>query len=52
MKKNLMTKAKITSTPMTKLWKNETVSMEVLGRICRVFNCNIGDLVDVSFEDQ
>ncbi len=51
MKKDLMAKAKITSSTMAKLGKSEPVSMEVLGRICQVFKCNIGDIVDVVFED-
>lgn len=39
---------KISSTPSTiaKLSKNENVSMEILGRICKELNCNIGDIVD------
>ena len=32
---------------MTKLGKNETVSMEVLLRICKVLDCNVGDIMDV-----
>lgn len=36
---------------LTKLNKNEYVSMEVLTKICQTFNCNIGDIVDVVRED-
>lgn len=32
---------------LTKLNKNECVSMEVLIRICKVLECNIGDIVDI-----
>ncbi|WP_417140257.1 helix-turn-helix domain-containing protein [Ruminococcus sp.] len=31
---------------MAKMGRGEAVSMDVLGRICEVLNCNIGDLVD------
>ncbi len=37
---------KITPNTLAKLSKNETVSMDVLGRICKVLNCNVGDIVD------
>ena len=46
MKKDLMAKTKITSSTMAKMGRGEAVSMDVLGRICEVLNCNIGDLVD------
>ena len=36
---------------LTKLNKNEYVSMEGLTKICQTFNCNIGDIVDVVRED-
>ena len=45
-KKNLMAKTSITSTTMTKMGKGLPVSMEVLGRICKALNVNIGDIVD------
>jgi len=37
---------KIGPTTLAKLSKNETVSMEVLQRICQALDCNIGDIVD------
>lgn len=37
----------ISPATLTKLNKNECVSMEVLVRICKVLGCNIGDIVDV-----
>lgn len=46
MKKDLMAKTKITSSTIAKMGKGETVSMEVLSRICEVMDCNIGDIVD------
>ena len=31
---------------LSKLSKNQRVSMEVLEKICKEFNCNFGDIVD------
>lgn len=39
-------KAGITNSTLSRLSKNETVSMEVLGRICDTFECNIEDIVE------
>ena len=36
---------------LAKLGKNETVSMEVLLKICKVLNCNVGDIMDVINEE-
>lgn len=36
----------ITPSTLSKLSKNQKVSMDVLGRICKELNCNIGDIVD------
>jgi DNA-binding Xre family transcriptional regulator len=47
MKKDLMEQAGITSSTMAKLGKNLPVSMEVLWRICKALDCNVGDIVDV-----
>ena len=34
------------TTTLSKLSSNKRVSMEVLEKICRELNCNIGDIVD------
>lgn len=36
----------ISPNTLTKLSNNDYVSMEVLVKICRVLECNIGDIVD------
>lgn len=46
-KKDLQAAAGISWTSVTKLSKNETVSMDVLMKICKVLECNIGDIVDL-----
>lgn len=39
--------AHLSPATLTKLNKNEHVSMEILARICKALECNIGDIVDV-----
>lgn len=38
--------AKISSATFTKLKNNETVSLEVLMKLCMVLECDIGDIVE------
>jgi DNA-binding Xre family transcriptional regulator len=42
----LMEATGIGTSTLSKLGKDQYVSMEVLVKICRVLNCNIGDIVD------
>lgn len=46
-RKDLARAAEISSNTVTKLGKNEIVSLEVLLRICKVFHCDIGDIMEV-----
>ena len=46
-KTEMRLKADISTTTLAKLGKNETVSMEVLLKICNVLDCNIGEIMDV-----
>ena len=50
-KTEMRLKADISTTTLAKLGKNETVSMEVLLRICKVLDCNVGDIIDVINEE-
>ncbi len=47
-KTDLRLKADISTTTLAKLGKNETVSMDVMLRICKVLQCNIGDIMDAT----
>ena len=53
MKNNKMKKselddsAEISDYAMTKLNKEEPVSLEIIMRLCKVFHCDIGDLVEI-----
>lgn len=46
-KTEMRLKANISTTTLAKLGKNETVSMDVLIRICNALDCNVGDIMDV-----
>ena len=50
-KTEMRLKADISTTTLAKLGKNETVSMEVLLKICKVLNCNVGDIMYVINEE-
>ncbi len=49
-KKDLLRDLSISSATIAKMGKGESVSLEVLERICKHLNCDIGDVV--SFEIQ
>ncbi len=46
-KKDLLSLAGISWSSMTKLSKGETVSMEVLMKICKALECDIGDIMEL-----
>lgn len=46
-KKDLQAQAGVSWASITKLSKGETVSMEVLMKICHALDCNIGDIMDL-----
>ena len=45
-KKDLVLVANISWTSVTKMSKGENVSMDILMKVCKVFDCNIGDIVE------
>lgn len=51
-KKDLQSAAGISWASVTKLSKGETVSMEVLMKICKTLECNIGDIMDLIPEEK
>lgn len=46
-KKDLQAAAGISWASVTKLSKGETVSLEVLMKICKVLGCDIGDIMEL-----
>lgn len=51
MKKDLQQQAGVSWATITKMSKGETVSTEVLMKICKVLECNVGDIVDFIDEE-
>ncbi len=51
-KKDLQAKAKISWASVTKLSKGETVSMEVLIKVCKALECDIGDIMELIPEEK
>ena len=51
-KKDLQASAGISWASVTKLSKGERVSMEVLMKICKTLNCDIGDIVELIPTDE
>ena len=46
-KKDLQAQASISWASITKMSKGEKVSMEVLMKVCKTLECNIGDIMDL-----
>ena len=46
-KKDLQAAAGISWASVTKLSKGETVSMEVLMKVCKALECDIGDIMEL-----
>lgn len=49
-KSDLGKATKMSSNTIARLSKNEMVSLEVLVRICRVLQCNIGEIVEINLD--
>lgn len=50
-KTQMRLQADISTTTLAKLGKNETVSLDVLLKICKLLDCNVGDIMDVINEE-
>ena len=57
MKNNKMTKgelanaAEVSEYYMGKLYREEPVSLELMMKFCKIFHCDIGDVVEIIEED-
>ena len=51
-KKDLLVTAGISWASITKLSKGEAVSMDVLIKVCKALDCNIGDIVELLPENE
>ena len=45
-KKDLQEKANLTSYAMNRLSRNEDVSTEIIGKICKALDCTMDDIVE------
>ena len=50
-KTQMRLQADISTTTLAKLGKNETVSMDVLLKLCKLLDCSVGDIMDVINEE-
>ena len=46
-KQDLAKAAELSPYMMTQLGKDEYVSLEVIAKLCKVFHCNVGDIVEI-----
>lgn len=47
-KSELREKAGIAASTLSRMNKNEYVSLEVLAKICRVLDCDLGDVAEIA----
>ena len=52
LKTDLRLAAGLTTNDIAKLGRNENVSTEVLGKICKTLNCDITDIMEFVDDDQ
>ncbi len=52
LKTDLRLAAGLTTNVIAKLGRNENVSTEVLGKICKTLNCDITDIMEFVDDDQ
>ncbi len=50
-KKDLQTAANVSSSLITKLGRDEPVTMTVLVKICKVLQCDIGDIMEITSDE-
>ena len=50
-KKDLVALSGISQSSVTKMGKNENVNTDVLVRICRALNCDIGDIAEIVVQE-
>ena len=50
-KKDLVALSGISQSSVTKMGKNENVNTDVLDRVCRALNCDIGDIAEIVLQE-
>ena len=51
-KTELRLQTDMSTATLAKMSKNETVSMDVMLRICKVLDCNVGDIMDATKDEE
>lgn len=51
-KTDLIREAKISSNVLAKIGKEESVSLESIGKICSLFGCNVDDILEFQSPEQ
>lgn len=51
-KKDLQDAVKMSPNTMAKMGRNENISMDVLVRICKELQCDVGDIMEVIPDDK
>ena len=51
-KTDLITVADISTTTLAKLSKNQSVSMDVIVRLCKALYCDVGDIMEIIADTQ
>ena len=51
-KTDLIREAKISSNVLAKMGKEESVSLESIGKICSLFCCNVDDILEFQSQEQ
>lgn len=51
-KKELAEKAGISSTSIAKMGRNENITMDVIVKICEALQCDIGDIVELTPDNE
>lgn len=50
-KKDLVKLSGISQSSVTKMGRNENVNTDVLVRVCRALNCDIGDIAEIALKE-
>ena len=50
-KKDLVKLSGISQSSVTKMGRNENVNTDVLVRVCRALNCDIGDIAEIALQE-
>ena len=50
-KKDLLTAAGISQSSLSKMGRNENVNTDILVKICKALNCEIGDIMEIVQDD-